>query len=130
MPTTIQGTVFYTIPEAAKELKVSPLTIRNYISKGKLKSQRIGRPIYITESDLREFIGEATAQANDPTKGRRYVETILVNLLVKIDMEQPANFNEIVNYILVDLQEATNRSKEAIIGSFKKWIEQKSDPSK
>lgn len=125
MPTTIQGTVFYTIPEAAKELKVSPLTIRNYISRGKLKSQRIGRPIYITKSDLREFIGEATAKAKDPTKGRRYVETILVNLLVKIDMEQPENFNDIVNYILIDLQEATDRSKEAIVGSFKKWIEKK-----
>ena len=56
MPTIIQGIKFYTIPEAAAALKVTPQTIRNYINQGKIKSQRIGKPIYITEKNLMDFL--------------------------------------------------------------------------
>ena len=53
MSTIIEGVKFYTIPETATALKVTPQTIRAYIKRGRLKSQRIGRPILITESNLR-----------------------------------------------------------------------------
>ena len=56
MPTVIEGIKFYTIPETAKALQVTPQTIRAYIKRGRLKSQRIGRPILITENNLREFL--------------------------------------------------------------------------
>jgi excisionase family DNA binding protein len=56
MPTEIEGIKFYTIPETAKALRVTPQTIRAYIKRGKMKSQRIGRPILITENNLREFL--------------------------------------------------------------------------
>lgn len=56
MPTVIEGIKFYTIPEAAEALKVTPQTIRAYIKKGRLRSQRIGRPILITEKNLKEFL--------------------------------------------------------------------------
>lgn len=56
MPTIIEGIKFYTIPEAAKALRVTPQTIRTYIKTGRLKSQRIGRPILITENNLIEFL--------------------------------------------------------------------------
>ena len=56
MPTEIQGITFYTIPEAAQELRVTPQTVRKYIKLGRLKAQRIGRPIYITEKDLKDFL--------------------------------------------------------------------------
>ena len=56
MPTEIEGIKFYTIPETAKALRVTPQTIRAYIKQGKMKSQRIGRPILITENNLREFL--------------------------------------------------------------------------
>jgi excisionase family DNA binding protein len=56
MPTEIQGITFYTIPEAAQELRVTPQTVRKYIKLGKLKSQRIGKPIYITKENLKEFL--------------------------------------------------------------------------
>ena len=52
----IEGIKFYTIPETATALKVTPQTIRAYIKRGRLKSQRIGRPILITESNLKEFL--------------------------------------------------------------------------
>jgi len=56
MSTEIEGIKFYTIPETAKALRVTPQTVRAYIKQGKLRSQRIGRPILITENNLREFL--------------------------------------------------------------------------
>jgi excisionase family DNA binding protein len=56
MPTTIEGIKFYTIPETAEALRVTSQTIRTWIKQGKIKSQRIGRPIYITERNLKEFL--------------------------------------------------------------------------
>ena len=56
MATEIEGIKFYTIPEVAKALKVTPQTIRTWIKQNKIKSQRIGRPILITENNLKEFL--------------------------------------------------------------------------
>jgi excisionase family DNA binding protein len=56
MATVIEGIKFYTIPETAQALRVTPQTIRAWIKQGKLKGQRIGRPILITENNLREFL--------------------------------------------------------------------------
>ena len=56
MATVIEGIKFYTIPETAKALRVTPQTIRAWIKQGKLKGQRIGRPILITENNLKEFL--------------------------------------------------------------------------
>jgi excisionase family DNA binding protein len=56
MSTIIEGIKFYTIPEIAKALNVTSQTIRVYIKKGRIKSQRIGRPILITEHNLKEFL--------------------------------------------------------------------------
>ncbi len=56
MATIIEGIKFYTIQETAEALNVTPQTVRAYIKQGKLKGQRIGRPILITENNLREFL--------------------------------------------------------------------------
>lgn len=56
MATIIEGIKFFTIPEIADALHVTPQTIRAYIKAGRIKSQRIGRPIYITENNLKEFL--------------------------------------------------------------------------
>jgi excisionase family DNA binding protein len=56
MSTIIEGIKFYTIPETAEALNVTSQTIRAYIKKGRIKSQRIGRPILITENNLKEFL--------------------------------------------------------------------------
>jgi excisionase family DNA binding protein len=60
MPTVIEGIKFYTIPETAEALRVTPQTIRAWIKQGKIKSQRIGRPILITEDNIREFLKPST----------------------------------------------------------------------
>ena len=59
MATVIEGIKFYTIQETAEVLNVTPQTVRAYIKQGKLKGQRIGRPILITENNLKEFLQES-----------------------------------------------------------------------
>ena len=56
MPITVKNLKLYTIPETAKMLKVTPQTVRKYISENKLSAKKIGRPLYITEDNLREFL--------------------------------------------------------------------------
>lgn len=56
MPTVIKNITFYTIQETAEALKVTPQTIRAWIKQGRLKSIRIGKPIFVTEQDLKEFL--------------------------------------------------------------------------
>jgi excisionase family DNA binding protein len=56
MATVIEGIKFYTIPETAEALRVTPQTVRAYIKNGKLKELRVGRPILITENNLKEFL--------------------------------------------------------------------------
>jgi excisionase family DNA binding protein len=56
MATVIEGIKFYTVPEAAEALRVTPQTIRAWIKQGRLKAKRIGRPILITENHLKEFL--------------------------------------------------------------------------
>lgn len=59
MAAVIEGIKFYTIQETAEVLNVTPQTVRAYIKQGKLKGQRIGRPILITENNLKEFLKES-----------------------------------------------------------------------
>jgi len=56
MAVEIEGIKFYTIPEVAEALKITPQTVRRYLKAGKLKGQRIGRGILITEKNIREFL--------------------------------------------------------------------------
>jgi len=56
MPTVIENIKFYTLAETAEALEVTPQTIRAWIKQGRIKSQRIGRPILITEKNLMEFL--------------------------------------------------------------------------
>jgi excisionase family DNA binding protein len=56
MSTILEGIKFYIIPKTAKALKVTPQTIRAYIKQGRIKRQKIGKPILITENNLKEFL--------------------------------------------------------------------------
>jgi excisionase family DNA binding protein len=60
MATEIEGIKFYTILETAQVLQVTPQTIRSYIKRGRLRGQRIGRPILITDKNLKEFLKPST----------------------------------------------------------------------
>lgn len=57
MSIEIEGIKFYTVAELVILLNVSAQTIRRYIHSGKLRGQRVGRPMLITEKSLHEFLG-------------------------------------------------------------------------
>jgi excisionase family DNA binding protein len=46
----------YTIPQAADKLQLHPNTIRNLITRGDLKADRIGRSIRITSENLEALL--------------------------------------------------------------------------
>lgn len=50
----------YTLQDAAKVLKLSQDTVRNYIKAGKLHAVKIGRGYRLTEEDLRNFLAGGT----------------------------------------------------------------------
>ena len=56
MPTEIEGVRFYTILETAELLGVTIQTVRNYITRGRLRGAKIGRTYYITYKSLHEFL--------------------------------------------------------------------------
>ncbi|MFA5436314.1 MAG: helix-turn-helix domain-containing protein [Candidatus Neomarinimicrobiota bacterium] len=56
MVTQIENIKFFTVQETAGLLRVTPQTVRAYIKQGKLKGKRIGRPILISEDNIREFL--------------------------------------------------------------------------
>jgi len=47
---------FLTVQETAKALGVTPQTVRTYIKQGRLKANRIGRPLLIMEKSLKDFV--------------------------------------------------------------------------
>ena len=55
-PLEIGGVKLYTVKEIAKAMEVEEQTVRRYIKRGFLKSKKIGRNIFITEAQLKEFI--------------------------------------------------------------------------
>ena len=58
----LENTTAYTVDEVAKIIHKSPQTVRHYIHTGELKGKKIGRPWYVTEKALEEFI---TVQPNE-----------------------------------------------------------------
>ena len=56
MATIIEGIKFYTVQEVAEALNVTPQTVRSWIKRGRLQGKRIGRPILITDSNLKDFL--------------------------------------------------------------------------
>ena len=52
----IEGVKLFTVTETAETLGITPQTVRAYIKQGRLKGQRIGRPILITENSIKQFL--------------------------------------------------------------------------
>lgn len=56
MPKVIEDIKFYTVREVAELLQVTAQTVRSYIRQGRLEATRIGRPLLITENNLKDFL--------------------------------------------------------------------------
>ena len=61
----LENTTAYTVKEVAEILHKTPTTVRGYIKSGELKAKKVGRPWYVTEKALEEFIG------GDPIERKR-----------------------------------------------------------
>ena len=51
-----------TVKETAEKINVSELTIRNYIKRGIIKADRIGRRVLINSQDLENSLSEIKSQ--------------------------------------------------------------------
>lgn len=56
MSIEIEGIMFYTTQEIAKKLGITIQTVRDYIKKGKLKGQRVGKSFLVSDQSLKAFL--------------------------------------------------------------------------
>jgi excisionase family DNA binding protein len=50
---------FLTVSETAKRLNVKPVTIRSWITQGRLTAKKFGRSVRIHRSELARFVAES-----------------------------------------------------------------------
>lgn len=61
MPIKVVTKKLYSVKDLTKMLPITPLTIREYFRKGKIKGNKVGRNWYVTEENLESFLeGEDT----------------------------------------------------------------------
>jgi len=56
MPIKFKEKELYSVKELEKILPITPLTIREYIRKGKIKGSKIGKNWYVKKQDLEDFL--------------------------------------------------------------------------
>lgn len=57
-----------TVDEVAKKFRVNPMTVYRMVKDGRLKANRIGRSIRITQQQLDECVEESTRKAMEDRK--------------------------------------------------------------
>jgi excisionase family DNA binding protein len=63
---------FYSIPQVANLLEVSPLTIRRLIWKGKLESVKVGKSIRVSNEQLDSYINKGSTDNQEQPKRERF----------------------------------------------------------
>ena len=56
MPIQFKDKELYSVKELEKILPITPLTIREYIRKGKIKGSKIGKSWFVKKEDLEAFL--------------------------------------------------------------------------
>jgi len=56
VPIKFSDTKLYSVRELERILPITPLTIRAYIRKGKIKGSKIGKNWYVRKEDLEAFL--------------------------------------------------------------------------
>ena len=65
MPIKFSEKELYSVKELEKILPITPLTIREYIRKGKIKGSKIGKWWYVSKNDLEAFLeGDKVKRVN------------------------------------------------------------------
>lgn len=57
MPIKFKDSKLYSVKELTKILPITPLSIRKYLRKGKIKGHKIGKNWYVTKENLEAFLG-------------------------------------------------------------------------
>lgn len=60
MPRRVLDIILYSVPEFAKLLEVTPATARKYITKAGLTTQMIGKRVYLSDRQIRNFLRNKT----------------------------------------------------------------------
>jgi len=78
MPIKVVNKKLYSVKDLSEMLPITPLTIREYFRKGKIKGNKIGKNWYVTEENLESFI-----EGEEAKKWRNIENKILNNLYSK-----------------------------------------------
>jgi excisionase family DNA binding protein len=56
MPIKVEEKTLYSVEDLAKLLPITPLTIRRYFKKGRIKGHKIGKNWYVTKENFEVFL--------------------------------------------------------------------------
>jgi hypothetical protein len=62
--------VLFDIRELSDTLEVTPLTLKSYINKGKLKGQKLGNKWYVSEISLQEYFNQERVKPKRTKRSR------------------------------------------------------------
>jgi excisionase family DNA binding protein len=83
-----------TVDEVARELRVNPQTVRNWIDRGELSARRIGsRRVRIRRDDLEDFIEQSASGPRTPSNRRRIeaLEQQVANLAARLEVVEQSD---------------------------------------
>ncbi len=69
MPSIIEGERLYTLGEAAEALGVHYNTVKNWVYKGSLNANKVGRSYRVTGTELRRISGIGSEPASNGSTG-------------------------------------------------------------
>jgi excisionase family DNA binding protein len=96
---------FLTVQETAEVLKVSPITIRRYISSGRLAAVRVGRNVRIRREAIEEFAApvQPDHRQDDSLKGQPFTfDDPLWDIVGMIDDDGPTDLSINTDKYLAD----------------------------
>jgi len=65
----VEGQIYLTVKEAAELLRLSPHTLRSWVSMKKITYQKIGRRVFFKRSVLDDFVERNTVKEYKPKGG-------------------------------------------------------------
>jgi predicted site-specific integrase-resolvase len=55
MPKQVGNLILFDLEELSKELDISVFSLREYIKKGKLRAQKLGKKYFVTQDSINEY---------------------------------------------------------------------------
>jgi excisionase family DNA binding protein len=71
MPIKVGKKKLYSVEDLTKMLPITPLTIREYLRKGKIRGHKIGKNWYVTKENLEAFLEGKGQEGEEISKNHR-----------------------------------------------------------